>query len=63
MVEAYDLFLQGREYMRLYTPEANLKAIHLFQRAVALDRNYGLAYYYLAAAQLGAWLIWMGVLP
>ena len=50
MVEAHDLFLQGREYMRLYTPEANLKAIDLFQRAVALDPNYGLAYAYLATA-------------
>lgn len=50
VVEAYDLFLRGREYMRLYTPEANLKAIDLFQRAVALDPNYGLAYAYLATA-------------
>ena len=50
VVEAYDLFLRGREYMRLYTPESNLKAIELFERAIEQDPNYSLAYAYLATA-------------
>lgn len=50
VVEAYDLFLRGREYMRLYTPASNLKAIDFFKHAIELDPTYSRAYSYLAAA-------------
>lgn len=42
---AYDFYLQGRGYLQNYDREENLdKAIQIFQRALALDKNYALAY-------------------
>ena len=43
-VDAYDLFLRGRNYMNLRTPAATQKAIEYFERATALDPNYALAW-------------------
>lgn len=48
--EAYNLYLRGRYFWNKYTKEAVLKAIELFQEAVAIDANYALAYCGLADA-------------
>lgn len=42
--EAYDLFLQGRERWRMRTPESVKQAIGLYERAIAIDPQFGLAY-------------------
>jgi tetratricopeptide (TPR) repeat protein/TolB-like protein/tRNA A-37 threonylcarbamoyl transferase component Bud32 len=42
---AYDYYLQGRGYLQDYHREENLDtAIQVFQHALALDKNYALAY-------------------
>jgi tetratricopeptide (TPR) repeat protein/tRNA A-37 threonylcarbamoyl transferase component Bud32/TolB-like protein len=42
---AYDYYLQGRGYLQNYDREQNLdSAIQVFQRALALDKNYAPAY-------------------
>ena len=50
--QAYDLVLQGREQWLRFTPETNLEARELYQRAAELDPDYarahaGLAWTYL----------------
>ena len=46
--EAYRAFLLGRYYLNQRTPEAVQEAAELFQRSVALDPQYALAYASLA---------------
>lgn len=42
---AYDYYLQGRGYLQNYDREENLdSAIEVFRHALALDKNYALAY-------------------
>ena len=48
--EAYNLYLRGRYFWNKYTKEAVLKAIELFEEAIAIDSNYALAYCGLADA-------------
>jgi serine/threonine-protein kinase len=45
---AYQLFLQGRQWFIKYTPEAYLRAIEYFDRAIARDPSFALAYANLA---------------
>jgi Flp pilus assembly protein TadD len=42
--EAYDFYLRGRHFQNLRTPENTARAISLFQRAIALDPDYALAW-------------------
>jgi TolB-like protein/Tfp pilus assembly protein PilF len=42
--EAYEAYLKGRFYWNLMTEEGFAKAIRFYERAVALDPNYALAY-------------------
>ena len=42
--EAYQLYLQGRFYLNKRTPEAFRNAIPFFERAIAVDAGYALAY-------------------
>jgi eukaryotic-like serine/threonine-protein kinase len=42
--EAYQLYLEGRQEMYRRSPESIRKSIDLFERAVAADPNYALAY-------------------
>jgi len=42
--EAYDLFLKGNYEVRSYSRKSNLKAIELFQQAMALDPDFALPY-------------------
>jgi len=43
-VEAYDMYLQGRNYYFEYTEKDNESAIQLFQNAIALDSLFAPAY-------------------
>jgi adenylate cyclase len=43
-LEAYDLVLRGRDLLNRLTRSANAQARDLFERAIALDPNYGPAY-------------------
>ncbi len=43
-VEAYDLYLRGRELYRRYTPADNRRALELFEQAVQVDPHYALAW-------------------
>jgi TolB-like protein/Tfp pilus assembly protein PilF len=54
---AYQLWLRGRELIRRLTFESVTEARELFERAIALDPNYGRALGYLAGclAMLDAW--------
>ena len=42
--EAYQLYLRGRYYWNKRTPEGLKKALDYFNKAIALDPNYALAY-------------------
>jgi TolB-like protein/DNA-binding winged helix-turn-helix (wHTH) protein/Flp pilus assembly protein TadD len=48
--DAYDLYLRGRNFTNLRTPAATAKAIEYFDRAVAADPDYALAWAGLAEA-------------
>jgi TolB-like protein/DNA-binding winged helix-turn-helix (wHTH) protein/Tfp pilus assembly protein PilF len=41
---AYDLYLRGRHYQNQLTPETNKRATEFYERAIALDPNYALAW-------------------
>jgi tetratricopeptide (TPR) repeat protein len=43
-LEAYELYLKGRLFYRQWTEEAMRKAIECYDRAIAIDPNYALAY-------------------
>jgi TolB-like protein/DNA-binding winged helix-turn-helix (wHTH) protein/Flp pilus assembly protein TadD len=43
-LQAYDYYLQGREYRNRFTKEANAQARQMYERAVALDPAYAEAY-------------------
>jgi TolB-like protein/Tfp pilus assembly protein PilF len=43
-VEAYQLYLQGRYYYNKYTQDAMMKAIEYFDRAIAIDPTYAIAF-------------------
>ena len=49
-IPAYQLFLRGREYYIKYTPEGLLSAIEFFDKAIARDAEFALAYAYKATA-------------
>lgn len=47
-LEAYDLFLKGREEISVQSTEGLVQGISYFKRAVELDEEFGVAYAYLA---------------
>lgn len=49
-LDAYDFYLRGIEWLRSYGEGVNRKAIEMFEKAVALDPDYGLAHSTLALA-------------
>jgi TolB-like protein/Flp pilus assembly protein TadD len=54
--EAYEAYLKGRFYWSLMTEEGFSKAIVFYERAVALDPNYALAY-----AAIAEYYIFLGI--
>ena len=59
--EAYELFLKGRYHSYKYTAEGWNRAIEFFEKAIALQPDYALAYAGLAAARTCLW--YFGLLP
>ncbi len=51
-IEAYQLYLQGRQWYLRFTDEGMVKAIGLFERAIQKDPEYALAYVALAGCHL-----------
>jgi eukaryotic-like serine/threonine-protein kinase len=49
-LQAYQVFLQGKQWFIKYTPSSLLQAIEYFQRATALDPSFALAYANIALA-------------
>jgi tetratricopeptide (TPR) repeat protein len=43
-VKAFELYLQGRHFWTLRTPQSMPAALSCFERAIALDEDYALAY-------------------
>ena len=60
-VIAYNLYLQGRFFWNKRTEEEQKKSIEFFEKSVALDPNYALAYVGMADAYFI--LTWRGWLP
>jgi adenylate cyclase len=54
--EAYDAFLQGRDYYRLRTPDNFIDATPYFENAVELDPDFGRAHAALAAIYSGIYI-------
>jgi len=52
--DAYDLYLRGRYFWNQLTPATNVRAIAYFERAIALDPDYALAWAGIAYAALGS---------
>lgn len=50
---AYDALLRGREYYRLFTPDALVKAIPFLENAIELDPDFARAHAVLAAVYWG----------
>ena len=48
--EAYQLYLKGNFYRTKYTEEGYRKGIEFYEKAIAIDPNYALAHYGIAAA-------------
>ncbi len=59
--EAYEAFLRGRFHWNTFTEESFKQAIFFYQKAVALDPNYAVAY--AGIADYFMWLGIFGVLP
>lgn len=55
--QAYDVWLEGEVLSRLWTPEAEERAVKLFQRALTLDDQLACAYGSWAAALNTRWII------
>src|SRR3989441_1841704 len=54
-LEAYDCFLRGLEYHAQRTQEANARARQMFERAIALDPQFAVAYAWLGRTHVLDW--------
>ena len=59
--EAYELFLKGRFHSHKYTAQGWTRAIEFFEKAIALQPDYALAYAGAAACRACLW--YFGLLP
>jgi len=55
-LDAYDAWLRGREYFLRATKEANVQARQMYEKAIALDPAYALAYADLGATYYLEWV-------
>ncbi|HEY0428024.1 MAG TPA: protein kinase [Pyrinomonadaceae bacterium] len=60
-VEAFKAYMRGRYFWNQFTPESLPKALESFQKAVALDSNYALAY--IGVADFYNWACIYGMIP
>ena len=60
-VEAYKAYMRGRYFWNQFTPESLPKSLEAFQKAVALDPNYALAY--VGIADFYNWACIYGMIP
>ena len=56
-VEAYELFLRGREQSWLHTRSGNAEGLALLQRAIAIDPSYAAAHARIAFIHLNGYVI------
>jgi adenylate cyclase len=54
-LEAYDYFLRAGEYLWRFTPETNVQARQMFEKAINLDPKFALAYALLSVTYERAW--------
>jgi adenylate cyclase len=59
-VEAYNLFLRGREQTWLQTKSSNAEARALLERAIAISPNFAAAYAYIAVTRFNDYVIGNG---
>jgi serine/threonine protein kinase/Tfp pilus assembly protein PilF len=59
--KAYEAYLRGRFYWNQFTPESLPKSLESFQKAVALDPNYALAY--VGLSDFYIWANIYGIIP
>jgi adenylate cyclase len=59
-VEAYNLFLRGREQALLQTKSSNAEARALLERAIAISPDFAAAYAYIAFTRLNDYIIGTG---
>lgn len=59
--KAYEAYLRGRFYWNQFTPESLPKALQSYEKAVALDENYALAY--VGIADFYNWGCIYGLIP
>ena len=62
-MDAYDWFVQGRELYITSTPDDNIKACAMFEKAVSLDPDFAAAYALLAQTHLRDWASFWENLP
>jgi adenylate cyclase len=55
-LDAYDSWLRGREYSNRFTKEANAQARQMYEKAIALDPQYALAYTWLGFTYYLEWV-------
>ena len=59
-VEAYNLFLRGREQALLQTKSSNAEARALLERAIAISQDFAAAYAYVAFTRLNDYIVGSG---
>jgi len=62
-LEAYDYYLRGLDYFYRYSKTSNEQAREMFEKAVALDSQYALAWCVLGYTHLLEWSLGWGVDP
>ena len=62
-LEAYNLFLRGREQVWLHTRAGNIEARNLLERAVAIEPNYAAAYAHIGLTHVNDYIIGWTITP
>jgi adenylate cyclase len=62
-LEAYDYYLRGRELQAHMTPETNAQARQLFEKAIALDSQFAVAYVCMGWTYFEEWALGWSTAP